>query len=194
MKLYYHPASTTSRIIMMFVAEAEIPLEYELIDLIQGEQLTPKFKAINPNGLVPVLDDDGFRITESGAIVRYLADKTGSGAYPRELRARARVDEAMQWFYSNYYKDHAYGLVYPQVFPHHKRPTEEVQAGTIAWGKEKAQGWLAILDKDLIGPARKIHLRGQRHAGRLRWCRVGSPGRAHSLRLRGLPKRAPLDR
>jgi glutathione S-transferase len=33
------------------------------------------------------------------------------------------VDEAMQWFYSNYYKDHGYGLVYPQVFAQHKRPT-----------------------------------------------------------------------
>ena len=156
MKLYYHPASTTSRIIMMFVAEADIPLEYELVDLMKGEQLTPKFKAVNPNGLVPVLDDEGFCLTESGAILRYLADKTGSGAYPRELTLRARVDEAMQWFYSNYYKDHGYGLVYPQVFPQHKRPTEEVQAGTIAWGKEKAQSWLAILDKDMIGPTRKF--------------------------------------
>ncbi len=136
MKLYYHPASTTFRIILMFAAAEGIALDYELVDLMKGDQLEPEFKALNPNSLVPLLDDDGFRLTESGAIVRYLADKAGSAAYPKELKARARVDEALQWFYSNYYKDAGYGLVYPQRFPHHKRPTDEIQAGTIAWGAD----------------------------------------------------------
>lgn len=158
MKLYYHPASTTCRIIMMFAAEEGIALDYELVDLMKGEQLKPEFRALNPNSLVPLLDDDGFRLTESGAIVRYLADKAGSAAYPKELKARARVDEALQWFYSNYYKDVGYGLVYPQLFPHHKRPTDEIQAGTIAWGKQKSQMWLGILDRDMIGPTRKFIL------------------------------------
>jgi len=66
------------------------------------------------------------------------------------------VDEAIEWFYSNFYKDHGYGLIYPQLFPHHKRPTDEAQAGAVAWGKEKAQHWLGILDRDLIGPSRKF--------------------------------------
>lgn len=156
MKLYYHPASTTSRIIMMFAAEEGIALDYQLVDLMTGEHLKPEFQAINPNCLVPVLDDGGFILTESGAIIRYLAGKTGSAAYPTNLQERARVDEAMEWFYSNYYKDHGYGLVYPQLFPQHKRPTEEAQAGAIAWGKQRAQHWLGILDKDLIGPSRKF--------------------------------------
>jgi len=156
MKLYYHPASTTSRIVMMFAAEEGIALDYQVVDLMTGEHLKPEYKALNPNCLVPMLDDDGFRLTESAAIIRYLAGKYGSTAYPVELKERARVDEAMEWFYSNYYKDHGYGMVYPQVFPHHKRPTEEIQAGTLAWGKQKAQHWLSILDKDLIGPRRKF--------------------------------------
>jgi glutathione S-transferase len=156
MKLYYHPASTTSRILMMFAAEEGIALDYQLVDLMTGEHLKPEFQAINPNCLVPVLDDSGFRLTESGAIIRYLAGKTGSAAYPTDLKERARVDEAMEWFYSNYYKDHGYGLVYPQLFPQHKRPTEEAHAGAIAWGKQRAQHWLGILDKDLIGPSRKF--------------------------------------
>ena len=156
MKLYYHPASTTSRIVMMFAAEEGIALDYQVVDLMTGEHLKPEYKAINPNCLVPVLDDDGFVLTESSAIVRYLAGKVGSDAYPLNLMARARVDEAMGWFYSNYYKDLGYGLVYPQVFPHHKRPTEEAQAGTVDWGKQKAQHWLEILDQDLIGPSRKF--------------------------------------
>ncbi len=156
MKLYYHPASTTCRVIMMFAAEEGIELDYELVDLMQGDHLKPQYKAVNPNCLVPVLDDGDFRLTESGAIIRYLADKKGSAAYPKDLKARARVDEAMQWFYSNYYKDHAYGMVYPQLFAHHKRPTDEAHAGAIAWGKQKAQLWLAVLDKDMLGPTRKF--------------------------------------
>jgi len=156
MKLYYHPASTTCRMIMMFCAEEGIALDYQLVDLMKGEQLQPEYKAVSPSCLVPALDDDGFILTESGAIIRYLANKSGSAAYPADLKQRARVDEAMEWFYSNYYKDKGYGLVYPQVFPHHKRPGDEAQAVTVDWGKQKTQKWLGILDQDMIGPNRQF--------------------------------------
>lgn len=156
MKFYYHPASTTCRIIMMFAEEEKIDLDYQLIDIMAGEQQQPAFKKINPNGLVPALEDDGFLLTESGAIIRYLANKTKSAAYPQDAKARARIDERIEWFYSNFYKDLGYGLVYPQLFPHHRRQNEAVQAATIAWGKEKAQHWLSILDKNIIGPQQKF--------------------------------------
>ncbi len=156
MKLYYHPASTVSRMVMLFAAQEGIVLDFQLVDLMAGEQQQPAYKAINPNGLVPTLDDNGFRLTESGAILRYLAGKSGSRAYPAELQARARVDEAMEWFYSNYYKDLGYGLVYPQLFPHHKRSSDEANAATIAWGRDKARHWLRILDQELIGPQRNF--------------------------------------
>jgi len=156
MKLYCHPASTTSRIVMMFAAEEGVKLDYETVDLFTGAHLKPEFARINPNCLVPVLEDGDFRLTESAAIIRYLADKVGSPAYPKDLKARARVNEMMDWFNSNCYKDIAYGLAYPQLFPHHKRPGDAVQAGTLAWGKERAQAWLKILDQDLIGPSKRF--------------------------------------
>ena len=156
MKLYYHPASTTSLIVLMFAAEEGIALDLQVVDLMTGEQRKPEYRAINPNCLVPMLDDDGFRLTESGAILRYLANKTGSAAYPRDLKDRARVDEMMEWFYSNFYKDLGYGLIYPQLFPHHRRPSDEAQAGTVTWGKQKAEHWLGILDQDMIGPNRRF--------------------------------------
>lgn len=161
MKLYYHPASTTCRMIMMFAAEEGIPLDYVLVDLMKGQHHQPEYKAVNPSGLVPTLDDDGFRLTESGAIIRYLAGKVGSTAYPADLEERARVDEAMEWLYSNLYKDLGYSLVYPQLFPHHQRPSDEAQSGTIAWGAEKARHWLGILDRDLIGPDRNYLCGGE---------------------------------
>lgn len=156
MKLYYHPASTTSRIVQMFALDQGIPLDYQVVDLFTGEHVQPAFTKINPNQLVPVLEDGDFRLTESAAIIRYLADKSGSAAYPKDLKERARVNEMMDWFNSNAYKDLAYGLVYPQAFPTHKRPGDAVQAGTLEWGKQKSQNWLKILDESLLGPDKKF--------------------------------------
>lgn len=156
MKLYYHPASTTSRIVQMFALDQGFALDYQVVDLFTGEHLKPEFSAINPNCLVPVLEDGDFRLTESSAIVKYLADKAGSPAYPKDLKARARVNEMMDWFNANSYRDLAYGLVYPQTFPHHKRPSDAIQAGTLEWGRQKTEAWLKILDGKLIGPDRKF--------------------------------------
>jgi len=155
MKLYYHPASTTSRIVQLFALDQGVALDYQVVDLFTGEHLKPDFAKINPNCLVPVLEDGDFRLTECSAILKYLADKVGSPAYPKELKARARVHEMMDWFNSNIYKDFAYGLIYPQTFPHHKRPGDAIQSGTLDWGKQKTQAWLKILDQSLIGPNKK---------------------------------------
>jgi len=151
MRIYYHPVSTTSRPLMLFAAESGLDIDFKVVDLFTGEHLQPAYAAINPNCMVPVLEDGDFRLTESSAILKYLADKTGSPAYPSDPRRRARVNEMMDWFNTGLYRDLGYGLIYPQVFPHHRRATDELQRGTIAWGKEKAQGWLKILDEKLIG-------------------------------------------
>ena len=161
MKLYYHPASTTSRIVQHFALDQGIALDYQVVDLFTGEHLKPEFAKINPNCLVPVLEDGEFRLTECSAILKYLAEKANSPAYPKDLQARARVNEMMDWFNSNIYKDFAYGLIYPQTFPHHKRPNDAVQSGTLEWGKEKTQSWLKILDQSLIGP-KKAYLCGDK--------------------------------
>jgi glutathione S-transferase len=155
MKIYAHPASTTSRIVMLFAAEEAPEIEFQIVDLFTGEHLQPPYAAINPNCLVPVLEDGGFRLTESSTILKYLADVKNSPSYPKDLRERARVNEMMDWFNTNFYRDFAYGLVYPQTFPHHRRPSAEVQAGTLAWGKERSQAWLKILDEHLIGPDKR---------------------------------------
>jgi glutathione S-transferase len=151
MKLYYHPASTVSRMVMLFAAHEGIVLDYVLVDLMTGAHHAPEYKAVNPNALVPVLDDDGFVLTESAAILRYLAGKAGSKAYPADLQARARVDEAMAWFYGNYYKDFGYGLVYPQLFPHHRRRSDEAHAATNARGQEKTQRRQGVLESHFLG-------------------------------------------
>jgi len=151
MKLYYHPVSTTSRPILMFAADENIKMDLQVVDLMTGEHTKPPYLALNPNGLVPMLEDGDFRLTEASAILKYLADKTGSAAYPKDLRERARVNERMDWLNTQLYRDFGYALVYPQIFPNYKRPTDEQQNGVLSWGKEKSGRWLKVLDQALIG-------------------------------------------
>ena len=137
---------------MLFAADSGLDIDFKLVDLFTGEHLKEAYAAINPNRQVPVLEDGDFRLTESSAILKYLADKAGSPAYPSDLRKRARVNEMMDWFNTGLYRDLGYGLIYPQVLPNYRRPDDKVQAGTLAWGRDKARGWLKILDEKLIGP------------------------------------------
>jgi len=67
--------------------------EYKKIDLRGGEQKKPEFLKINPAGKIPAIDDDGFLLFESGAIIKYLSDKNKSALYPHGLKERAAVDQ-----------------------------------------------------------------------------------------------------
>jgi glutathione S-transferase len=140
---------------VLFAADNGIPLEYQVVDLMTGEHMKPPYTAINPSQLVPVLEDGDFRLTESSAILKYLADKIDSPAYPKDLRKRARVNETMDWLNTGFYRDFGYGLVYPQIFPHHKRRSDEGHAAAVEWGKEKTKFWLNVLDQHLLGSGRK---------------------------------------
>jgi glutathione S-transferase len=151
-KLYYHPVSTTSRPVVLFAAESGIDLDLEIVDLFTGAQYQPAFEGINPSHQVPVLEDGDFRLTESSSILKFLADRINSPAYPKDSKQRAHANERMDWFNTGFYRDFSYGFLYPQIFPFMRRPDDVVQAGTIAYGKEKALGWLKILDQSLIGP------------------------------------------
>ncbi|HET7848556.1 MAG TPA: glutathione S-transferase family protein [Pseudolabrys sp.] len=159
MKLYMHPLSTTCRPILLFIAESQIPVEEALVDLMTGEHMQPPYAGINPNCLVPMLEDGDLRLTESSAILKYLADKTGSPAYPKELKARAKVNEMMDWINTNFYREWGYNLCYPQLFPNFRRRSEEAQAATLEWGNEQSKRWLKVLNDHWIGP-RKRYLCG----------------------------------
>lgn len=159
MKLYMHPASTTSRPVMQFIADANLDVEQQTVDIFKGEHHGDDYAKRNPNRLIPLLEDGDLRLSESATILRYLAEKAGSSAYPKDLRRRAKVDELLDWFNSNFYRDWGYGLVYPQVFPQLKRSDAAVQAATVAWGRDKSKGWLQVLNDHWLAGA-KPYLRG----------------------------------
>jgi len=155
MKLYGDPISTTCRPVMLLAAESGMDLKVEHIDLFTGAHMKPEYATVNPSRQVPVLDDDGFTLSESSAILKYLADKIGSPAYPKDLKARAKVNEMMDWINTNFYREWGYNLCYPQIFPPYKRKSDEVQAGTLEWGKEQSKRWLRVLNGHWLGPDKK---------------------------------------
>ncbi len=87
-------------------AAEELGLAYEAIDAggAFGVVDTPEYRAMNPNGRVPVIEDDGFVLWESNAIVRYLLAKHApdSNWYPADPRARAIADKWMDWTTSSF--------------------------------------------------------------------------------------------
>ena len=151
MKLYSHPFSTAGRPVRLLIAEHGLPCEEVFVDLMQGAHHQEPYASLNPSKMVPMLDDEGFRLTESSAILKYLADKYDLPEYPKALQARARVNEAMDWLNTQFYRDFGYGLVYPQLFPHHKRRSDEAHAACIEWGQKGARRWLQVLNDHWLG-------------------------------------------
>jgi glutathione S-transferase len=152
MKLYMHPVSTVSRPVRLFSAENGIKIDEEMIDLTTGAHHKEPYVSLNPNRQVPLLEDGDLRLTESSAILKYLADKYDLPSYPKDLKKRAKVNEVMDWLNTGFYRDFGYNLVYPQLFPHHKRRSDEAHAGAIAWGQEGSKKWLQILNDHWLGP------------------------------------------
>ena len=94
-------ALTSPNVQKIFIAleELELPYNTKLVDVWKGDQFSPEFLKINPNGKVPaIVDHDGpvgkpYTVVESGAILLYLADKTGK-FLPKDTRKRFDV---IQW-------------------------------------------------------------------------------------------------
>lgn len=77
----------------------ELGLDYEAIDAggAFGVVDTPQYRALNPNGRVPMIEDGDFVLWESNTIVRYLCAKQASNWYPSDVKARASAEKWMDW-------------------------------------------------------------------------------------------------
>ncbi|HUC73472.1 MAG TPA: glutathione S-transferase family protein [Stellaceae bacterium] len=99
LKIYGVARSRAFRTLWM-ASELGLPYEHVKLDFADGSTHRPEYLAINPNGHVPSIDDDGFKLWESMAINLYLAKKYGSGAgglYPQALEDEARVWQWSFW-------------------------------------------------------------------------------------------------
>jgi glutathione S-transferase len=99
LKLYDAAQSPNARKVRLVAAELGVALERVPVSIQRGEHRAPEYLALNPNGRVPTLDDDGFVLWESAAILRHLAAKhPEKGLVPLEPRAQAVLDQWMFWW------------------------------------------------------------------------------------------------
>jgi glutathione S-transferase len=98
LKLYVFPPSPRS--FKVLAAASYLDVEYErcVVDLQKGEQRRPDYAGINPNRKVPALEENGFQLWESNAILQYLAAKRpDSGLLPADPERRAKVAQWQFW-------------------------------------------------------------------------------------------------
>lgn len=96
MKLYINPMSPNSRKVTATAKHLDLDCEIQIIDLANGENKKPEFLAINPNGKLPALEDDGFTLWESNAMMGYLCGKTDTTLWPKS-NARYDILRWMNW-------------------------------------------------------------------------------------------------
>ena len=102
MRLYHHPLSSNARRAVMTALllspELSSPVALELVNLMTGAHRKPDYLKLNPAGKVPVLVDGAFTLTESHAIMQYLAETVpGQALWPQDRQARADVNRWMFW-------------------------------------------------------------------------------------------------
>jgi glutathione S-transferase len=128
-------------------AVGELGLAHERIDIGGqfGKNKEPAYLAMNPNGLVPTLEEDGFTLWESNAIVRYLAARYGAGTLePADPRARARAGQWMDWQVSV-----AAPAIHATFWGLVRTPPEQRDHAAIDASKAKTTEAMKILDAQL---------------------------------------------
>lgn len=113
--LYFYAASPPCRAVQMLAEAIAVPLNLKPVDITVGEQHLPEFARINPACEVPVIDDNGFFLAESRAILPYLVDKyaAGSPLYPNAPEQRALINQRIYFDLGVLFKSFA-EYFYPQ--------------------------------------------------------------------------------
>uniref|UniRef100_A0A2A4J7E4 Glutathione S-transferase n=1 Tax=Heliothis virescens TaxID=7102 RepID=A0A2A4J7E4_HELVI len=125
LKLYYledGPPSLSCRQVL----EALQPMPFELVNVsfYHGEHMTEEFGKMNPQKEIPVLEDDGFFLSESVAIMQYICDKfqPDNRLYPKDPKARAIVNHRLLFNLTTYYHDLVTYTIMPIYFDYERTP------------------------------------------------------------------------
>jgi glutathione S-transferase len=135
-------------------AAEELGLFFDRVDagMQFGVVNTPEYKDLNPNSLVPTIDDDGFVLWESNAIVRYLAAKHGAtdrldAMWPADPQTRASADRWMDWQQTTLWVRGLRDVFWTLV----RTPPEQRNAAALEEARVKTVAHLAIVETALIG-------------------------------------------
>jgi glutathione S-transferase len=135
MKLYNVTYSGNSYKVRLLLAHLGIPCEIIEVDILNGASRTPEFLKINPNGRTPVLDDNGFVLAESNAILAYLAK--GTKYLPDDRKKFALI---FQWMFFEQYS-HELFIATSRFWLQHKPDSPEK---TALLASKRDGGWAAL--------------------------------------------------
>jgi glutathione S-transferase len=134
-KLYNVAYSGNSYKVRLLLAQLGIPCEVIEINILNGESRTPEFLKINPNARTPVLEDDGFALAESNAILAYLA--RGTKFLPDDRQRWALV---FQWMFFEQYSHEPYIATSRFLLQH--KPDSPGRGAALAVRRDA--GWAAL--------------------------------------------------
>jgi glutathione S-transferase len=135
MRLYNVAYSGNSYKVRLLLAQLGIPCEIVEVDILKGESRTAEFLKINPNGGTPVLDDNGFVLAESNAILAYLARRTQF--LPDDRKSFGLI---LQWMFFEQYSHEPY-IATSRFWLQHKPDSPERAAILTA---RRDGGWAAL--------------------------------------------------
>ena len=146
LKVWGRKNSSNVRKVLWCAEELALPYEREEAGGAFGVVDTPQYRALNPNGRVPMIEDDGFVLWESNAIVRYLAARYGSDTswYQRDVCVRAQADKWMDWTTSTFagpFRDLFWGML--------RTPAEQQDWVLINGASKTCAELLSIVDQAL---------------------------------------------
>jgi|SRR5579862_8603343 len=147
LKLHYHPFSTFARRVRIAIQEKSIPAELVEVDMLARAHRAPVYLALNPYGRVPTLEDDGFILYESTAILEYLeATHPTPRLIPADVRGRALVSMHMKL--CDIQMARQTGTI---IFPKRFLPKDRWDEAAMTQGKKEIEKHLAIVDQQLAG-------------------------------------------
>jgi glutathione S-transferase len=159
MRLYIFPPSGRALAVVAVKNHLALDCEVQPIDLSEGDQLTPQYVALNPNRKMPTLEDEGFVLWESNAILFYLAGKQPNGGlWPADLQAQADVLRWLAWE-SAHWDAESCGMVAFEKSSKAVLGLGPPDPAFIARGEQNFKRFAAVLDGSLSG---KTWLIGER--------------------------------
>lgn len=118
------------------------------LDFFKGDLATPEYLDMNPNGMVPLLEDGSFRLWESNAIMQYLAELSGnSDLYPNDLQQRADIHRWQFWETAHY--NRAVGTFLFEIMLKEMMDLGEPDEAKLAEAGESFTRFAAVLDQHL---------------------------------------------
>ncbi len=150
LKLHVFPPSPRAFKVMAVANHLGVECETCLVDMPNGAHRRPEFLTLNPNGKMPVLEDDGFVLWESNAILEYLASKKPrSGLMPVDARGRADVARWLLWDMAHWDPTCAIFIFERLVKPMFRK--EAPDPAEIAKGEEMFHRFAGVLEGQLKG-------------------------------------------